>query len=1724
MKKYLKTTILIFIGVFYAVTLFSQQNYIGDDIAEERNEKYFSGYAPYGEVFTPDGTLKVLIIYAGFDCNEGEQYIKDWSSGNKSCPDYVDATTGKAPRFMFSDISDFETVIEEVPENISISRFYNDMSYGKFKMIGDVFKDPEGKPTRINIDPTGAKSWSTCNKRVLEAIDNQYPDYDWDSYFSQYDNRENKPNFQFDNTDIVNHPPDNELDYVIIFWRWSRTWNDQPVEGIKGWLGSGGGFSTLGASHTFDSYTIKTGYTHTVGDRPHTTNLSIFVHEVAHELYSCPHVMGCNSCAGKKFHLQSGGLGMMSYHRYMFTANAWESWLCGWLDITSNEENTDLQSKSDLNTDGIYTIGDFLTTGDVIRIKIPNTTDQYLWIENHQKLGVWEFDPSKGLSPSQHGEEIPDSEPGIYMYIERVHSDINNISTGLVRNTQYVGGMKVLNAQGNYDYTHSTIATQSPDVYWNNPLFTNKRGEANPISGINPFYKYFDNYPNDPTVPVFDKEITWDNGFNSGNNEAYTIVKETNVQQDTFLLFANTAGRNYHANTFFERRSDAFQVDDEVSLSGIVPILNFPNYDIYSTPPASAPYILNGLYVKLISYNEADHSFQIQIKFDDYQVRDDKRWTGNIHVNNSSNNEQADVDLQSGHTICIDKSGTPNRHTKTEDNDFINLTEFHCNTDSKFLQQANSIVEVKNESSLIIHEGSTYEIMDGAKLTIKDNSVFEMEPCSKLIIHGSGELNFEVSSTMKIAEGAILVFDDINDNLSFDISKVEIPSGYINPYNILPKNYEISGTETWDEVDYYIYQDLIVEHGEVLNLINSDLKFGNEASPIVHPGGKLVIDGGTLTNSCGDMWQGITVLGNKNLSQYPTGNQGYVRVNKATIENAKTGIYSQNGGIVLSKNSNFTDNIIDIKIEDYKQGENNRSRIKNCEFTTTNNFYNYHFCASSHVYLSNTNRVNISGNIFANEASDSQPFSLRGRGILTLNSDVNIVSGCQILIEPYCPDAYKLPNIFNKLNYGIDIRGDNSYSAVNIDNNEFLECKTAIISSSNQAVITRNNITLVNPTNTNYPVGIYLANCTGYQVEENNISTSNSFTTNRTIGLVVRNSGEAPNEIYKNSFNNLYIACEALGNNGVRNSFKKGGLQFLCNNFENVGTSIYVSEYIPSSGDTIIIEDPTILKTKDWEYGIAEYQGSAKLPAQNTFINTERGIANYQAGIYYFYYPGTKPPKNTANVNLSQTFVSNDCPSHLSNGLPTEEELYRLKNSIATKQDYLQELTDAGETEETVYSIQTANPEDGNNLRKSLLKTSPTLSDTAMVSSVGIESVLPPVMLAQVLSANPRSAKSDKVLNALTQREHPLPPPFMDEILLGRDTLSEIEIETSNLGQYKSERSSLVNSFTHKLRTDTVSETATEELISFLSSENSLQTDYLLVAYYLHLLDVDNAELLLADIQNKYELSEKQYEEYNLITELTSIQADLIRKEKTYFEMDSLQKQAIYNIAQNNNLTVGVSAQNIISMVDSTEFYFGVVIPIFEETEQKHTEVQDNSILLFELSPKLATDYFIVDYNIPKKDFINAKFLMYNSNNEQVLVVSIDKKEYQLLIETEKYDAGVYTCKLFANNKMLSQKQVTIKGNEIMLNDELENQNSEIFTINPNPATDYLRVQYNQQSENVRNSKIRITDNTGKIVKEQSISNGQSEIIISDLPNGTYNISLKEDSKIINTQKIVINK
>jgi hypothetical protein len=846
-------------------------------------------FSPYGKVFTPKGKLRILVIYAGFSNTRtnpqgalikvGDQNLDGWnneyydnldSALGVSVPTYVDPITGAMPTSFFSDTTAFATYcVPSDTTNLSISRYYYDMSLGKFKIMADVFKDSaSGKPIRINIDPTGASNWATLCNRVMQKMKLIYPTFDW----SPYDQRTNNPFYKCDNS-ITG--PDMKPDYVVMVFRYSSGWAVQPVSGMQSWVGSRGAYSVLRGlgGINYNGYTFdESGYTLPSGAG---SGIASFVHELGHELFSAPHILGANGTAGERFYIPSAGWGMATTLITNLSANAWERWLLGWTQNTANGVNADIEDQGDLINGGIYTLRDFITTGDAVRVKIPGT-QQHLWIENHQKKSVWDHQPWRIYSPSIDGEKIPDMEKGIYMYVEDVLPARESITTQLVANMNAVNGIKIINAQGNFDYERSLTGSRSSNYYWNNMLYDFKRAKSNPYSGTNPLMLYHDNFPSESTG-ITDTLINFgDNGYNfSSKKECYYIARENNGSNSK-LLYGNTGGLNSEAKNIFVRRSDAFQVGDSINMGTNPAISNYPKY-IESTRKLD-PVYLNSLSIEVLS--QSGDNITMKIKLDNYKIFNDTRITGGITLNNLSGDVNPDLDLQANKTINIDISGYANRHT-LYNGKFVNPTVFTCKESSFVKMNNGSSVIVDNRSTFKMESTSKLEINSGAVFTVKNSSILNLADDAQIIVKEGGKLLIEKGSSIQLNGNSRIILENPQSFAQLN-STLELRGTSIITLNgtskVIAKN---KG------------QIHVKDTAQFKITANAELQYDNGAS--------LILEN---SNSCLVFNGKIRIASN---TQFKFIGNGYMKVTQSTGEF----IPGSNSSVKIS-GANNTDQIIDI--------------------------------------------------------------------------------------------------------------------------------------------------------------------------------------------------------------------------------------------------------------------------------------------------------------------------------------------------------------------------------------------------------------------------------------------------------------------------------------------------------------------------------------------------------------------------------------------------------------------------------------------------------------------------------------------------------------------------------------------------------------------------------------------------------------------------------------------
>jgi hypothetical protein len=666
-------------------------------------------YAPYGGVFTPKGTLRVLLVFVTYKDKsasnpkfENKNYnLPNWNyTKNNKLPDFVNSETGASPSYIFNKESDFEEKMDVVPNNFS--KEFALMSNGKFKMIGEVFTDAKGKPTVVEIDPTDGYSWTNMNARAVEAMQKINPKMD----YSRFDQRRNLPNFRFDNSDTTTHKPDKIIDFVVFVHRYNKGWKEQPKRGMKAWVGSGGGFAATGvqAQNKVNGYRIAEGFTMTYKS-------GVFIHEVAHVLFNAPHIMGVNNVVGNHLYLLNAGWGVMSPISIFGGFNAWERWYAGFIELTA-----DIQSPKDIEPIDVFVLRDFFTTGDAMRIKIPFAKGQHLWLENHAKLHPLDEHPWSGKVLGE-GDTIARSAKGIYAYVEDIEGSRNVIFSAL---SNRANGVKVLHAGGNYDYQ---MNEELPDLKnnWGNVMKSFRRLEANPISGTNNLYRF-------PYDKNKDGIIKIDPNYNSSKTEWYAPMFREEVAADSYVNLYGSFGVYDAKKSKGYVGPIAFKDGDYLDMSSNPMPLNYPKYDLKKKK--LAPYVLNGLALKFSSI-ENSSDMLVEVRFEHVTLCNDRRWAGDIELPNITKDERADLEISNCTQLVLNKSGTVNTHVQTATGDFI------------------------NPSTLTVKKGATLHLKQKSKLILEDDTTLIVEEGGKIILDKEAEIIVKSKATFIVEEGMI---------------------------------------------------------------------------------------------------------------------------------------------------------------------------------------------------------------------------------------------------------------------------------------------------------------------------------------------------------------------------------------------------------------------------------------------------------------------------------------------------------------------------------------------------------------------------------------------------------------------------------------------------------------------------------------------------------------------------------------------------------------------------------------------------------------------------------------------------------------------------------------------------------------------------------------------------------------------------------------------------------
>ena len=394
--------------------------------------------------------------------------------------------------------------------------------------------------------------------------------------------------------------------------------------------------------------------------------------------------------------------------------------------------------------------------------------------------------------------------------------------------------------------------------------------------------------------------------------------------------------------------------------------------------------------------------------------------------------------------------------------------------------------------------------------------------------------------------------------------------------------------ETWTR-DKNMSRDIRIKAGATLTLNNMTLNMHKGGLIVIEPGGQLTVDSSTITNLCGQTWQGIEVWGSTQNSQ-ALNNQGVLFITNSVVEHAreavrlwKVGDYPNatsttggTGGIVLAGNTQFLNNWRSAEFMKYHSNNAYLSEFADCTFEV-NDELRQNFLG--HLSAWDIGGLRIRGCSFIDNRSQKQddPY-----GILTLSASVQLTA--------WQNSGNFQRNSFEGLSRGVVLGGTpNQFSTV-VDQTDFTNTnRGVIVRASGGLKVLRNTFEIGGYDNSftaANPYGLSILRQGDFVAEQNDFEVAAGIPSSRvSLGFWVDDLGSGFNRIRNNTFTSLDIANLAHGNSGADANNFFGGLRYFCN------------------GQTGNAFDITVLRAYQAPTGaaIGENQGNTDQPAYNSF-------------------------------------------------------------------------------------------------------------------------------------------------------------------------------------------------------------------------------------------------------------------------------------------------------------------------------------------------------------------------------------------------------------------------------------------------------------------------------------------------------------------------------------------
>ncbi len=808
-------------------------------------------------------------------------------------------------------------------------------------------------------------------------------------------------------------------------------------------------------------------------------------------------------------------------------------------------------------------------------------------------------------------------------------------------------------------------------------------------------------------------------------------------------------------------------------------------------------------------------------------------------------------------------------------------------------------------------------------------------------------------------------------------------------------------------------------------LVTGTIYMAKDAKIYVEKGAKLQVDGGTISNRCGEFWGGIVVEGTNSTSQNSFANRGTLILNNATLSYAHTAVklngeepngnndWSLTGGVVGATNSVFYNNWKSFEFSAYTTTSNNLSSIEGCNFLTDDQYPDKDNGPYVHISMFDVIGVDIVNNNFINSHPDEFDFDKKGIGVVSLDAGYRL--GPPVcLLDPYCTST--AGNKFFNLFAGVMTLEGSSDKKVTIDQNEFNGCNYGVkaVGGTIKDDITRNKF-LIPKSEGGYPggpfhwfdFGIFTDASDGFNVAENEFSTLGGGTLFN-IGSYHRNGTILAKTNYKNDYINLSAGIQTVENNS--------NLVYDCN-LINIGPTTAVGHHhatgtIADQGNCL---DPTTLENRTAN----QWTGTCD-PLVNQYTLYRNTLAT---DFPYGSYDGLNF-EPTCAINLPQADVCIDgqtvpvgwCDSKLV-GTITKPVILGTYFGLKSQQKQLEDQIDNGNSQALLELIKTGS---SGQVKNELLEYSPFLSDEVLITY--LRSSAPQGHIKQVLIAN--SPLTEKVIYWLNESK--LAAGIVSQIeqeQTGVRALDAVEISRDYLEIRKNiELARLTRRFLDSVQTDSA---ALDSAIFYLEQDGSVQASCALVPLItkkdpvkaqVHLTTIREEAIRIESFETPFEDKSEQMKTF---CDFHEFLIGIKSRPGSYFKLTEPELAFLRTIAERGGIEIRANAKAILDFRASRfQFEDGELFDFDKSTtpmvEEPLNEIMDE--LSIQAVPNPTNGSTTIEFSEPMN---HAQLVIISVNGQLIHHQYVNGSIASVDLSGEL--AGIYFCRVIDPNGKSTQ-------------------------------------------------------------------------------------------------------